>query len=259
MKRQLQMVALLFIPVQCLAQTAFIGTWRPDPQKPGPNEQSTVVELIDGQYECKSCMPPYRVKADGQDHAVSGAANFDTMSVTIADKRTVLKIARKGGQTTAQIKDMVVKDGRKLIETQTIYGMAAHPFDMAREFVRIAPGPHRSHQVSGQWRLVQTDLVNHEEDTTYAFSGNTLTMSDHFGRSFSAKLDGTQAPYRGDPEFTAVSVKLLDSRTIEESDWNGGKVVKICTWTVRPDGNTMHVRFDDTNGHIQEQEGRRVR
>ncbi|MGH8217267.1 MAG: hypothetical protein ACREUT_01665 [Steroidobacteraceae bacterium] len=88
--------------------------------------------------------------------------------------------------------------------------------------------------------------------------GNTLSMSDQMGRSFSAKLDGTRARYKGDPEFTDVAVKQIDSRTIVETDMNADHVVKIAIWSVSADAKTMHVRFDDTKGHIQEQDGRKV-
>jgi hypothetical protein len=84
-------------------------------------------------------------------------------------------------------------------------------------------------------------------------------MSDRAGRSFSAKLDGTEAPYIGDPRFTSVSVKLIDSRTIEESDKNQDKIVLITRWTVGPDGTTMHVRFDNTQGFVQEQTGHKIK
>jgi hypothetical protein len=51
---------------------------------------------------------------------------------------------------------------------------------------------------------------------------------------------------------------MVDSRTIEESDKKGGKVVKISRWNVGPDGKTMHVRFDNTHGFVQEQTGHKV-
>jgi hypothetical protein len=78
------------------------------------------------------------------------------------------------------------------------------------------------------------------------------------GRSYRAKLDGTDAPYQGDSEFTAVSVRMIDTRTIEESDKTAGRVVKISRWTIDPDGKTMHARFDDTHGRIQEQTGHKL-
>ncbi len=78
------------------------------------------------------------------------------------------------------------------------------------------------------------------------------------GRSFTAKFDGTQAPYQGSDECDGVSLKLIDERTVEESDLKNGKVVKISRWSLSPDGQTMHARFDDTRGHIQEQDGHKV-
>jgi hypothetical protein len=55
-----------------------------------------------------------------------------------------------------------------------------------------------------------------------------------------------------------VSVKLLDARTIEERDKRDGKVVKITRWAVTADGKTIHARFDDTHGRIQEQDGHKL-
>lgn len=158
----------------------------------------------------------------------------------------------------ANVKETISADGSTHTQVQTVIGMAPRSFDFARTFSRITAGPSGSHVLSGTWRELQADLVNHEEDTTYEVKSNILTMTDRFGRSFSAKLDGTKAPYKGDPEFTGVALKLIDSRAMEESDLKDGKVVKISTWTIRPDGKTMHVRFDDTTGHIQEQDGHRV-
>lgn len=260
MKHRLKIAcsALLLAPSLCLAQSVFDGTWRPDPQKPSPNQPPDEVVLIGGQYECQSCKPPYKIAADGKDHEVKGNPHYDTLSVSIVDGHTVVKTAKRNGRTVVGIKEVVSVDGGSRTQVQTIVGMAPRTVEFARTFSRIAAGPPGSHALSGSWRELQADLVNHEEDTTYKLSNGTLSMSDHFGRSFSAKLDGTEAPYNGDPEFTGVSVKMIDSRTIRESDLKDGKVVKIDTWSVRPDGNTMHVRFDDTKGHIQEQDGHRV-
>jgi len=55
-----------------------------------------------------------------------------------------------------------------------------------------------------------------------------------------------------------VSLKLIDDRTIEESDKKDGKVVKVSRWSIDPDGKTIHARFDDTRGHVQQQSGRRI-
>jgi hypothetical protein len=79
------------------------------------------------------------------------------------------------------------------------------------------------------------------------------------GRSFTAKFDGKPAPYKGSDEFNGVSLKLIDEGTIEESDLSDGKVGKISRWSLSPDGQTIHARFDDLHGHIQEQDGHKVK
>jgi hypothetical protein len=61
-------------------------------------------------------------------------------------------------------------------------------------------------------------------------------MSDRMGRSFAAKLDGSDAPYQGSDEFTSVSLKKVDDHTIEKSGKKDGKVVKISRWSVAHDG-----------------------
>jgi hypothetical protein len=106
--------------------------------------------------------------------------------------------------------------------------------------------------------MTDGDVSNHVEDTIFKISGATLEMSDRMGRSFSAKLDGTEAQYNGSDEFTSVSLKMIDTHTIEESDKKGGKVVKISRWNVDPDDKTMHVRFNNTQGFVQAQTGHKV-
>lgn len=241
-----------------IAQSVFNGTWRPDPQTFSPTRKPDVVELDNGIYDCQSCSPPYKVKADGQDQLISGNPYYDTLSVTTVDDRTVLKTAKKGGKTVIETKSVVSTDGKIKTEVQTMYDMAPRPIEMTSHSSRVSAGTQGSHLISGVWRMTDADVSNHAEDTIFKVSGDTLSMSDRMGRSFSAKLDGTEGPYIGSDEFTSVSLKMIDSHTIEESDKKGGKVVKVSRWTVGPDGKTMHVRFDDTQGHVQEQNGRKV-
>ena len=246
---------LLLLPGLVSAQSAFEGTWRPDPQRPSPAAKPDVIELIKGVYECQSCRPPYEVSADGRDHAISGNPYYDSMSVSVVDDRTVTRTAKKAGNTVDEIKEVISADGSTKISTQTVTGMMPKTVELTSRYSRVAPGAPGSHAISGQWREIETDLTHHDEDTTYKISGNILSMSDRLGRSFSASLDGTDAPYVGDHQFTSVSIKLIDSHTLEETDKKDGKVVQINRWSIDPDGITIHARFDDTHGHVQEQTG----
>jgi hypothetical protein len=253
----LAFLGLMTVSPLGIAQSVFNGTWRPDPQTFSPTSEPDVVQLANGVYECQTCTPPYKAKANGQDQSVSGPY-YDTLNVTVIDERTVLRAAKKDGKTVVETKSVVSADGKTKTEVQTMYDMAPRPIEMTSHSTRVAGGSPGAHLVSGSWRMTDADVSNHAEDTIFKVSGDTLSMSDRMGRSFSAKLNGTEAPYEGSDEFNSVSLKMIDAHTIEESDKQGGKVVKISRWSVGPDGKTMHVRFDDTQGHVQEQNGRKV-
>lgn len=251
-------LGIILVSPACVAQSVFNGTWRPDPQVFGPTHKPDVVLLMNGAYDCQTCAPPYKIKADGADQAIAGNPYYDSLSVRVVDDRTVLKIVKRGGKTVAETKSVVSSDGNSKTDVQTMYEMAPSPIEMTSHSVRISAGSQGSHLVSGAWRMTDLDVSNHAEDTIFKVSGDTLSMSDRLGRSFSAKLDGAEAPYNGSDEFSSVTLNLIDSHIIEESDKRGGKVVKISRWDVGPDGKTMHVRLDDTQGHVQEQDGHKV-
>ena len=60
---------------------------------------------------------------------------------------------------------------------------------------------------------------------TYRVSDDDLTMTDQVGDSYTAKFDGKDYPYKGDPGVTTVSLKKIDANTIEETDKLNGKVI----------------------------------
>lgn len=241
-------------------RSAFEGTWRPEyPQKVSAARKHDLFDLTNGMFECRSCTPTYALAADGADHAVANDPNYDTRSITVLDARTVKEVAKKGGATVFEARLIAGEDGKTLTELQTITGETAHPYVVRIHCRRIASGKPGSHAVSGEWQPVDYDLPNNDEDTTYRIKGNTLSMTDKLGRSFTAKLDGTDAAYHGSPAITSVSVRMLDSTTLEEKDKSHGKVVGIVRWKVDPDGTTIHAHFDDTHGGSQEQTGHRLK
>ena len=259
--RTLGAMALLgsmFLSPAAMSQSVFDGTWRPDPQIVSPTRKPDVIELANGVYDCQTCKPPYKIKADGTDQPIKDTPYYDTLRVSVVDERTIQKVAKKDGKPVAETTSTVSADGKLETDVETIHFFGPRPFEMTIHSTRVSAGPKGSHGISGEWRMTDQDISNHAEDTIFKITGETLSMSDRMGRSFSAKLDGTEAPYTGSDEFTSVSLKLIDSHTIEESDKRGGKVVKVSLWAVGPDGKTMHVRFDDTQGHIQEQTGHKV-
>jgi len=72
-----------------------------------------------------------------------------------------------------------------------------------------------------------------------------LSMSNPTGQSYTAKLDGTEAPYKGDPGTTSVSVKKVNKNTLEETDKRDGKVIAVARITVSADGKSLAVAVED--------------
>ena len=250
-------------------RSLFDGTWRPHYEPPGPEALPDVLSLRAGIYACESCRPPYRVRADGREHAVKGNPRFDGLEVTVVDDRTVRLVGRRAKAMTYESTMVVAADGSAMTETRTAAMQVGGAFVALKSFRRGRPRlvmfrissaragsmSTGAHLVSGSWRVLELDLLNHDEDTTYRLTADSLTMSDRLGRSYSATLDGAVAPYVGDVRFTGVSVRQIDERTIEESNLNGDEVLQVTTWRVGSDGRTMHVRFDDRHGHVMEQTG----
>jgi hypothetical protein len=237
--------------------SAFDGTWRPDIQRPGPDAPTEELLLRDGSFSCLSCDPPYEVPADGRPHPVDGSSRFDSVAITVADDRTVRRVATRAGDVVVEATTVLSPFGHTKREAQRQFGRGGS-FEFAIVSRRVGPAVAGAHLLSGRWQPVEADLPNHEEDTNFRVEDGILRMRDGFGRSFEAPLDGTAVPYVGDPRFTSVTARQIDERTIEEVDWSGPDVVLTTQWRVTGDGKTMHVRFEHADGVVQEQDGQRL-
>jgi hypothetical protein len=80
---------------------------------------------------------------------------------------------------------------------------------------------------------------------TYKVSGDEITMTNPTGHSYIAKLNGTDAPTKGDPGITSVSVKMIGKDTLEETDKRDGKVIGIFKMTIAADAKTATASYHD--------------
>jgi hypothetical protein len=237
----------LAVPLPAIAQNAFDGMWKfnlNDAQFP---KKPDVFLLQDGMYHCKTCVPPVDVKADGQDHPVTGHPYFDSVSVKVVDDRTIEEIDKKNGKTVATSKVVVSGDGKTAdFEFTDSSNTNADPVTGKGTSTQVAKGPAGSHAVSGSWVTSKMEnLSDNGLTVTFKVEGDSLSMSNLTGQSYVAKLDGTDAPYHGDPGTTSVSVKSMGKNTIEEADKREGKVISVARMTVSPDGKTITVKVED--------------
>ena len=235
------------MPVLASAQNVLDGTWKADLSKSQLPKKPDVYLLQDGIYECKTCVPPIRIKADGHDQNVSGHPYYDTMSIKIIDDRNITTTRNKNGKPVIVDKMTVAADGATAtLEFTDSSATNADPVTGKVEMSRVVKGPAGSHAISGSWRTTKlSNFSNNGITLTYKTQGDVLSMTTPTGQSYTAKLDGTDAPYKGDPGTTSVSVKVIDKNTVEETDKLDGKVISVARMVVAANGKSMTIFVDD--------------
>ena len=240
------LLALLFVPVVAMAQSPFDGTWKIDMNSVQWPAKPEVLLLQNGMYECKTCDPPIKVKADGTDQKVAGIPYLDTLSVKVIDDHSAEETAKKDGKVVETLKRSVSSDGDTSTVNWTYSGNpSGGPQTGTDTAKRVAKAPAGANLISGSWRTEKVDMSANAATWTFKTNGNELTSTDSTGTSYTAKLDGTDAPYKGDPGITSVSVKMLGKDTLEETFKRDGKVVSIHKATVAADGKTIKLIEDD--------------
>jgi hypothetical protein len=248
------MTKLLFAVVALAAisasgQSAFNGTWRAINESleyQGSNQYS----LQNGIWRCDTCVPKIAIKADGRDHSVNsslyyGAPYADTERVREVNDHGIEIADKIGGKVVATNKLTSSEDGKIL--TTDWKTISANGKESGGKFdsARVTDAPAGANKVSGEWRPVRTNTSEDVITVTYQVTADGLAMSDPTGDSFSAKFDGKEYPFKGDPGITGVSLKRIDENTIEETDTREGKVITVARMTVDRDGKMMRVTVED--------------
>jgi hypothetical protein len=242
------MLSALLVPTLAAAQSALNGTWKIDISKVDFPEKPDVFLLQKGMYSCKTCAPPYTIKADGKDQIVRGHPYYDRVAIKVVDDHSIEETDKKGGNVVATSTSTVSPDGNTLYFTfsdssNTNGGPAVTGRGQA---MRVAKGPAGSNAISGSWRTTGIQgLSENATIFTYKVSGEEITMVAKTGQTYTAKLGGPDAPMSGDPGVTSVSVKMIGENTLEETDKRNGKVIGVFTMTVAADGKTAKGSFDD--------------
>jgi hypothetical protein len=239
---------VLLMPMIATAQSAFDGTWKIDMNKVGFPKKPNIYLLQDGMYECKSCVPPYKIKADGTDEAVSGHPYFDAVAIKVVSDHEIEETDKKSGKVVSTSTSTVSSDGKTLrftfSDSSNTNGGA--PVTGKGEAERVAKGPSGSNAISGSWRTTKIENISDNAITwAYKVNGNEMTMTAPTGQSYTAKLDGTEAPMKGDPGVSSVTVKMIGKDTFEETDKRDGKVTGVWKMTVAADGKSAKAVYDD--------------
>ena len=240
------LLASLFAPFVAMAQSPFDGTWKADPSSAQWPTKPLVYLLQNGMYDCETCAPPVHIRADGTDQKLTGDPYSDRRSVKAIDDHNVEMTSKKDGKVVGTEKDSVSPDGKTLTVNWAYSGNPSGGTQSGTVTARrVAPAPAGANLVSGSWRTEKGDVSDETITYTLKVNGNELTLTNATGLSYTAKLDGTDAPVKGDPGVTSISVKMLGKDTMEEAYKRDGKVVASYKSTVSADGKTLRVIADD--------------
>jgi hypothetical protein len=234
-----------------VAQDALSGTWKIDMNKVDFSKKPDVLLLQGGMYECKTCVPPYRIKADGMDQAVTGHPYFDSVAIKVVNDHEIEETDKKNGKVVATSTTVISPDGKTAMFTFTDASdtNGGPPVTGKGESELVAAGPAGSHAMSGSWRMGKIDTMSENALVwSYAVKGDWITMTSKTGQQYTAKLDGSDAPMKGDPGVTSVEVKMMGKNVLVETDKRDGKVISVMTMTVAPDGRTAKASVEDKLG-----------
>ena len=228
----------LLIPTIAMAKSPFDGTWKARVDSIQVTGKPEVFEISNGMYDCKSCAPPYKIKADGTDQPVPGHAYLDHEAVKVLSPSSIEFTDKQAGKVMNTTSETLSADGSKLIGKFT-NNSGEKPVTGAFTEKRVGPAPAGALPISGSW--IQ-DSVSDMTDTgligTLQSTPNGLKMTVN-GQTTDAKFDGKEYPTVGDPGKTMVTLRKISDAQIEETDRRGGKVFDIVLWTVAADGKSI--------------------
>jgi hypothetical protein len=234
---------VLLVAANAGAATPFDGVWKTRLESIRVSGKPHDFVLSAGMFSCRSCAPPYTIRADGFDQAISGHAGLDYEAVKITGPASVERTYKKGDQVTNWEALSVSTDGAKLTVHFKSFSSGQSATGVRTE-TRVAPGPSGSHVISGQWQPDGADAAGAGRTVTLTSTAGGLRMA-WGGRVVSAEFDGRPSVIMGDPAETTVAFKRVDARTVEETDRRGGEVTDVVLWVLAADGQTIGVTDTD--------------
>jgi hypothetical protein len=238
------LVLTLLIPAIAVAKSPFDGSWKTRLDSFQFSGKPDSYEISDGMYACRSCAPPYRIKADGTDQPVPDHAYLDQESVKILNASTVEITDKKAGKIISVQTITVSADGAKFTGKFTSY-VGEKPFSGSFTEKRVGPAGVGAHALSGSWMQDSVaDMSDVARTVRLESTPNGLKMIWN-GQTTDVKFDGREYPTIGDPGKTLVSFKKLSDTRLEETDRRQGKVFDIIVWTMAADGKS--ITYEDSD------------
>ena len=229
------------------AQSPFDGTWKIDVSKTQQPTKPDVYLLQEGKFQCQTCDPAICVIADGADQPVTGNSCYDTVNIKVLSDRVIEETDRRKGKPARTLRIEVSQNNDEAtFDLTDICNKKSDPVRVEWLSKRVARAPAGSHLVSGSWRHVKDEFASENAlSGTLKLTNNTFSFMDPTGQGYTAKLDGTYAPFVGTLDNSFVSVKRIGTNTIEETDIKDGKAYSRVVYTIAADGKTIKLTITD--------------
>jgi hypothetical protein len=234
---------LLLLARSSVAQSPFDGTWVSKAGEQLP-QGTALYSLTKESFRCSCAIGNIETKPDGYDHKVPETAYWDTVNVQVVDAHAVAIIAKKTGRATFTEIDTLSQNGSTL--TQVVKDMTeAETVTIETQSQQVESGPAGYHAISGSWRAFKARRSRNGSVITYRCTKDAFSAETPLGERYTAKFDGNFYPVEDDPGHTMVSAKLLNASTVELTSKRNGRIVSISRLSVAPDGNSIHVVFEN--------------
>lgn len=241
------LIAGLLQAAALIAQSPFDGTWVAKLDTIRFSQRPEMYLLENGTYECSSCVPLIKVKADGKDYPVAGSPYFSTVAVRIINDRSVEITERQNDRIVYSETDTVSPDESTLVQkVSDLASSNGEPVSAVVGLKRVSQGPVGSSPISGSWQ--QDEIKSASENgisVTYRSTHDGLTALNPGGEGYTAKFDGRDYPIQGEPAHNTVSLKRINANTIVETDKQDGMIHYRLRLAVSPDGRSMEVTETD--------------
>jgi len=242
MKTALLLLSLL--PMAAFAKDPFEGTWKARVDSFKTTGAPDVFEVKDGSFSCRSCVPPYTIKADGTLQKTPENAYRDSASFKITGPSSAEWKTQKAGKLIGEISLSVSADGKVLTQKGINY-VGASPAHFTYTETRTAAGAAGSHAIAGSWQNNGlADVSAAALVTVITATPNGLKYESN-GTTVDAKFDGKEYPTQGDPGHTMVTLKRINDHEIEETDHSDGKLSDVIRWKASSDGKTITFTDED--------------
>jgi hypothetical protein len=240
-------ILLLLWPTVLVAQSPFDGTWVAKLDSVQFPKRPERYSLQNGTYECSTCIPRIKVKADGKNYPVAGSPYFSTIAVQIISDHSIQITEKQADRTVYSETDTVSSEGKDLVQRITDSAAAnGEPVTTVETYKRVSQGPAGSGPISGSWQAEKVEASSDNGvSVTYHSIPDGLQASNPSGEGYSAKFDGRDYPIQGEPAHNTVSLKRINPNTIVETDKQDGAVHYKLRMAVSRDGRLMKVTETD--------------